>query len=757
MSSEVGELSPLAAAALAYAARGWCVHPLHTDGKQDREGNLADKTPATRKGFLDATADKSRVQKYWKLHPAGNIGIACGSSGLVTVDEDHKNGVDGAQSLLNALGRPLPPTLVSRTPSGGFHWVYKEDPWIEVKSSTNLLPGVDIRAKGGYIVAPPSVSGGRPYAWIDPEVPTQPVPWEILSLTAAGGVLGRNDFLAKVLGPRLRNAIDDGEQLFDEMMKGNVRYFTRHPEGVLGEAEVRKIADSVMRNMEGGSSSHKLLANDEENGARLFRLAAAELRWVWQRKRWYYWGGHRWVADNDETRSMTLAVESTQQILEELRDDMPSTVRDKIYAHYKYSRSLRGLQNALVLLRRRSEMCLDATSFDQNPWLLGVGNGVIELVTGTHREGIREDLITRVVTCDWVTDATCPRFEKFVTEICVDSRGLLDPALVDWLWRFFGYCLTGATTEQCFVFAWGKGANGKSTLIETIASLAGDYAQTIPVTVLTAGARKSAEGNTPETAKLVGARLVQSNETSAGQAFSTADIKNLTGSDKITAQAKFEHPVTFIPHFKMVVRGNDRPSFGAMDEGFKRRLFAVPFFAHFPPEHPSFDPHLQAKLLEELPGILNWCIAGCLEWQKRPLSQGIPACMRELRAEWIEEQVTFGDFIRDCCKLEEDAVRERVEARTAAPDHIRTDSQRGAENLNDEFFVEPKALYDAFCLWARNQPGMRMSTKQFRAIMEGFGHGVRCDERIRIKGENRVIRAYTGLKLLVSAVTSRDF
>lgn len=719
VTDEIEKLSELAQAALRYADRGWLVHPLKPNGAVDRDGVPADKTPATKNGFKDATCDKSRVKAYWTSNPNANIGISCGRSRLVVLDLDDKGEINGLRSLLQALGYELPKTLTAKTANNGLHLYFEAYPWIEIKSCTNLLPGVDIRAIDGYVVAPPSMATGKPYTWVDENVPIAPLPWELIALTQKVGLCGRNDFLAKVIGPRLRNSNFDEKGLFEEMCKQNTLLFSRHRDGPLPTTEVQKIASSIMRNMDG---LKVYSTTDEESGKRLVGKYSTEMRWVWQKKRWYYWGGHRWLIDYDESVAGQRARESADDILDLMKDEeMPPETRKKLFQYYTYLKSVRGWNNALAALKTFPDMCAEATDFDLNPWLLGCLNGTVELRGGVFREGVREDMMTKCCLAMYDPDAKAPRFEQFMREICVRADGTPDPELVNWLWRFLGYCLTGLTTEQCFVFAWGDGKNGKSTLIETFAALLNDYSQTIPVTVLMESGKQFAQGNTPEFAKLHGARIAQSNETREGQAFSAADIKNLTGSDRITAVAKFEHPFTFIPHFKLLLRGNARPSFSAMDEGFKRRLYAVPFLAHFSPGSPGYDPNLQETFIGEMAGILNYFVRGCLEWQKRPLHIDVPASMRDLRAEWIEEQVTFEDFIKDCCEL----------------------------GNSREFHVEPKVLYDTFCLWARNQPGMRMSTKAFRQMMDRYGHGVEGGKMVKVGG--KPIRAYLGIRLIGGA------
>lgn len=152
-------MSQLLDAAIEYASKGMAVFPV-----KPRE-----KIPLTKNGVKDATTNFDQIEKWWRRHPTANIGIACGapSGGLVVVDLDEKdNGVSGSDSL-NEWERQngfLPDSVRSLTGSGGVHILYRLNG--TTKNRVNLLDGVDIRADGGYIVAPPSIHpNGNRYEW----------------------------------------------------------------------------------------------------------------------------------------------------------------------------------------------------------------------------------------------------------------------------------------------------------------------------------------------------------------------------------------------------------------------------------------------------------------------------------------------------------------------------------------------------------------------------------------------------------------
>lgn len=173
-------------AALGYARRGWKVFPLHgvlngvcTCGRSDC--GSAGKHPLVRRGLYEATTDSSFIDEWWRQWPSANIGVATGAtSGIAVVDID----LPAAAPMLDLLlAQGLEPTLTGLTGGGGVHLIYRcsgeslGNSVGRLPGSDEDLPGIDLRANGGYIVVPPSVhASGETYSWLDPTVPIAGAP-----------------------------------------------------------------------------------------------------------------------------------------------------------------------------------------------------------------------------------------------------------------------------------------------------------------------------------------------------------------------------------------------------------------------------------------------------------------------------------------------------------------------------------------------------------------------------------------------------
>ena len=244
-------------------------------------------------------------------------------------------------------------------------------------------------------------------------------------------------------------------------------------------------------------------------------------------------------------------------------------------------------------------MILPVEKIDADPLLLGVRNGVIDLRDQTFRPARKEDYVTKRANVDHDPQATCPNWEAFLETIHPDR------AMIPYIQRCLGYMLTGLTGEEVMFIFWGGGANGKSTMRETMFSLMGDYAMAADAGLLIA--KKQQGGATPEVARLHGRRLVTINETEAGDVLAEARVKFITGHDTISARRLYEDDFDFAPTHKTILTTQHKPIIKGTDEGIWRRLHLWAFLHTFPKE--ERDVTFRGRvLMPELPGILNWAL-----------------------------------------------------------------------------------------------------------------------------------------------------
>jgi putative DNA primase/helicase len=377
--------------------------------------------------------------------------------------------------------------------------------------------------------------------------------------------------------------------------------------------------------------------NDTQRAQRFAKKYANELKYVQAWKQWLLWDGVRWVPDEDGAvlRKAQEIPKLLQTEATEIEDDdkrkkalgaaIRAGDRTKLEAMVKLSECQSGISAAPVL-------------FDSDPFLLGVSNGVVDLRTGEFRAARREDYIIKQAGTAYDPAATCPTWEKFLSRVLSENA-----ELISFIQRAVGYSLTASVDEQVLFFLYGTGQNGKSTFAETLKRLFGSYVIKATTALYTLD-RHSSEP-LPEIARLVGKRLVTGSETEEGTRLAESRVKDITGGDTLTGRELYCPAFNFTPTHKLWIYGNHRPDVRGNDHGIWRRIKLVPFEVQIPDEEK--DPELLKELVQELSGILNWAIKGCLQWQKNGL--GTPCAVIDATEEYREEEDEIGEFIAEMC------------------------------------------------------------------------------------------------------------
>lgn len=265
--------------------------------------------------------------------------------------------------------------------------------------------------------------------------------------------------------------------------------------------------------------------------------------------------------------------------------------------------------------------------------------------TVRHDHHRASDFISKLAEVDFDKQATCPLFLQFLQRIMPDAD------IRAFLQRYFGYALLGVTVEQCLVFFYGIGRNGKSTLVDLIVELMGDYAVSMSIDSFAGDSRRSGAEATPDLARLPGARLVAASEPESGVNLKDALIKSLTGGEVISVRRLHQDFFELKPQFKIVLSGNHKPVIRDDSDGIWRRVFLVPFDVQIPES--EVDPDLPQKLRREAAGIFAWMVRGAIDYLNRGLA--VPDKVRAATAEYREESDPIGAFLRNGCDITGDA------------------------------------------------------------------------------------------------------
>lgn len=349
---------------------------------------------------------------------------------------------------------------------------------------------------------------------------------------------------------------------------------------------------------------------------------------------WMIWDGMRWMRD-ELCRAKEYAKAVPNLIAEEAQDaddDGAKALRKWL----KVSESL-GRQDAMVKLASSDpRIACRKAAFDANRDVVHARNGTINLRTAEMWGHRREDLITRQLGANLNPLARCPLWDAFLLRAMGG-----DADLVAFVQRAVGYSLLGTTEANAMFILWGNGANGKSTFVEVLRYVFGDYATDTPAETFVV--KTATGGATADIAALDGARLVTAAELGDGKSLDEALIKRATGGDPMTARFLYGAFFTFAPQFALWMSTNHRPIIRGVDEGIWRRLKLIPWTVTIPVE--ERDLGLGAKLQAEADGILAWALRGLLDYLQVGLHE--PAAVTAAVTEYRAEMDMLSDFLAE--------------------------------------------------------------------------------------------------------------
>lgn len=670
-----------ASAALRYVQGGVCVIPV-----PPRE-----KSPG-RRGWEDLRITAEDIPSYFTN--GQNVGVHTGepSGWFVDVDLD-------TPEARKIAGRFLPTTLTSGRPSSpdSHWWYYAEN--AEYRTFSDLAPNgevlLELRSNGHHTLVYPSVHpSGERITWSESGLETHRMDaGELLEAcrklaaatliarhlpelkdkrTNAGG--GRHNLALALAGFLLRRGLSEedvlallragwdargfaGDQVAQREahrdLEGLVRDTARRirdGEEATGGRRLEELVPGLPRKLadfwgwkgslqDAGEKTY--MRTDLGNAERFVDTYSQDVRWCTEANRWMLWDGSRWGWDEGSHATHRLAHKSVRSIFKEAENAPDNQEAKAISAHAVASQSASRIEAMLSQARPYLNISMD--DLDRDTWLVNARNGTLDLRTGDLREHDREDLITKAVPFDYDPEAAAPRFEEFLRQV------LPDPEVRAFVQRYAGYSLTGSTRERVLAFLHGGGKNGKSTLVEALREAAGEYAQNTTVETILSSRGGSQIPN--DVAALKGARLVSAAEPEKNRRMAESKVKNLTGSDTVTARFMRGEFFDFKPEFKLWISMNHKPIIVGTDDAIWDRIRLVPFGQRF--EGANRDPKLPDKLKQELPGIFAWMVRGALDWQKNGL--GCPEAVAAATKEYREEMDSLGDFLEARCVVEPNA------------------------------------------------------------------------------------------------------
>jgi putative DNA primase/helicase len=606
-----------------------------------------------------------------------NIGVACGPSGLVVLDEDQANGMDRA---CEAYGETLPETYTVETAKGRhFYFAQPHDETLGNQAGGLKAYGIDVRGDGGYVVGAGSLHALGVRYTLAVDVSPAPLPeWVIRAIkvrtlrveTAPSSTPKthdqwwsegeipdgrRHDALVAVAGWARRHGltIDEarpfvldvqsrcaGDEHTPEAALATLAdVFSRYPSGYRDGAPVgdrpapapKVIA--VPRDKPRGPFPDGKGETDVDHAARVVYAGAGRLRFVHGWGKWMVYDGGRWVRDEGDVLVTEKAKAVARMLFGMAQEADDPDMRKRLNAAARKAEKAGAIGAMVKLARGVPGILVDHEELDANPYILNCANGTVDLRTGKLRRHDPADLCTMQIAVAYDPKAEAPLWAQ-----CVD-RWQPDPAVRQYVQVRAGAGTTGVPTETVDV-DYGSGGNGKSKFWGAIQYVLAEYA-VIPHKSLLMTTRHPEHATV--VANLFRRRLAIASETSSADVLNDEQVKQLTGGDRLSGRRMREDEWEFDPTHTLVMFSNHKPQVQGRDEGVWRRLRLVPWQVTIPED--ERDPNLAEKLRAEAPGILAWLVEGARTF----LADGLtpPDAVRVATAAYRQSEDTIGRFIAD--------------------------------------------------------------------------------------------------------------
>jgi putative DNA primase/helicase len=358
-------------------------------------------------------------------------------------------------------------------------------------------------------------------------------------------------------------------------------------------------------------------------------------RWVEEENKPRYWDGTVWHYGKNqmlwEADEVTLRMRrSTDEAV--MKEGNRARSKAKLDAMQKVCYSQRG-------------MTVPASDFDPVSAYLNLGNGVYNLDTGDLHEHHPGFMLTKKLNANFDPQAQAPQWESFL------ARALPDAEMRDYVQRCLGYTLLGNPSERAMFVIYGPTGTGKSTFLETLNHVFGDYGETAPAGTFRQSRNTDDSAPTPALHGLKGKRFVTTSETSEGVQWNEELVKRYTGRDLMRSRGLYEAHQTWKSEASIWMATNHAPRFTSDDRAIWNRVKLVPFLTVFLGDGQVGG--MEEVLIREADGILNWLLAGLAAYRQMGLAEPgqVAQAVKDLREEsdsvirFLDDKVAEGSLV----------------------------------------------------------------------------------------------------------------
>jgi len=396
----------------------------------------------------------------------------------------------------------------------------------------------------------------------------------------------------------------------------------------------RKVVNTIERGLQAGIENPPIGPLTDSTNAEMLTATFLDMAYNSTLRKWVIYENGAWRID--EKNSVLLRGKETARALDAYANTISDdSLRATVKKFALKSENARSIEATLKLSTAHRPVV--ESEMDSNPHYFNCKNGTLNLEDHSFHEHRLEDYLSKQSNVDYDPTALCPEWEEFVASVFPNAE------LRSYVQTVISITLIGRQTVQALFFLYGEGANGKTTMIESLLKMLGDYGQHMPPEALLA--RKSTGGASSELARLKGARLVVANELPNGAKWDDQTVKVLSGGDTLAARPLYGEYYEWEPTHTIFVIGNFAPQFSGEDPAMVRRIKVIPFEAKFPPEKARPQDELFAIFKKEGSGILNWLLDGLRNFQASGLKE--PEIVSASSNQYADDNNLVRTFLRE--------------------------------------------------------------------------------------------------------------
>jgi putative DNA primase/helicase len=413
---------------------------------------------------------------------------------------------------------------------------------------------------------------------------------------------------------------------------------------------------------------------------------AGKVLWCGDFKSWLVWDDKRWNDDRMLHITQLAKKMVEEMIVSALKAISNATGEEDVKrakAIFKDTVKAKGERSIKAMIElAKSDVSVKVEDLDGDPFLMNCQNGIVNLRTGELKKHDPSLLMTRIAGADYIPGKKFELFGEFLKLITCD-----DAELINYFQQICGMAAIGKVFHEGMAVFYGNGQNGKSTFLNCISKVFGDYACSINPEVL----MSQRDGRQPVgITRLDGKRFVTAVELEEGRRMSSSMLKQLSSTDPITGRELYQKDRTFMPTHTLIMATNFLPKIGSSDVGTWRRIAVVPFKATIQSQNQIKD-YADVLFKKDGDAILAWIIEGAIKYIRNDYHIKLPSVVEAATKDYKNAEDWVGNFTYECCEV------------------------GGYEEQGGK-------LYDAYTEWCEKNNEYKRRPRDFAAALETAGY-----------------------------------